>query len=284
MNNLTAGNALTKGLEVLETGQNRSNEYQDRLFRTHFGVSPKTASTVWNCLVRQVSIDGDSKDLKHFFWTLFFFKTYETEGLMHSRFHADEKTLRKACKKMYRAISSLFDDFIVFPDDPDPNDPRPMFLISVDATDFRIQEPGKFDSAWFSHKLKKAAVRYEVALDMHGHIVHTSPPYKAGTPDLNIFRDELKGKLPPNRYAVTDDGYKDEKCLAKSDTDSDEVYEILNRIGGRHETVNSRYKSFGILSQTYRHHLIDHVDIFDAITVLIQIGILHGEYLWKNEY
>ena len=285
---LTPESALTHGINVVGVGPKRSMAYLDRSFREHFGVSPKTAATAWNRLVLnhhlETRITGELKDLTQFFWTLFFLKTYETEGRMHSRFKADEKTIRNACKKFYKAIACLYDDFIVFPDDPDPNDPRPMLLISVDGTDFRIQEPGKFDSKWFSHKLKKAALRYELALDMHGHIVHTSPPYKAGTPDINIFRDELKGKLPPNRYAVADDGYKDEKCLRKSDTDSNKVYEFLNRKSGRHETINSRYKSFGILGQTYRHHLIDHVDIFEAITVLIEIGICHGEYSWKNEY
>ena len=72
--------------------------------------------------------------------------------------------------------------------------------ITVDGTDFLCQPPNDGDErrSWISFKLKKPAVRYEVAVSIQsGDIVWVSGPWRAGRhPDITIFREGgLKQKL-----------------------------------------------------------------------------------------
>jgi hypothetical protein len=40
--------------------------------------------------------------------------------------------------------------------------------VTVDGTDFRINEPTDFSTKWFSHKFKDPGLRYEVAISIKG--------------------------------------------------------------------------------------------------------------------
>ncbi len=85
--------------------------------------------------------------------------------------------------------------------------------ISVDGTDFRIQDIKPFWKGWFSHKFKGAGLRYEVAVSIQcGDIVWINGPFPAGAwPDLNVFRHSLKAKLiRAGERCEADDGYKGE--------------------------------------------------------------------------
>ena len=67
-------------------------------------------------------------------------------------------------------------------------------LVSVDGTDFEIQEPWPYhrlhSRMWFSHKFKGPGLRYEVGLSiLGGEIVWIGGPYACGLwPDLKIFK------------------------------------------------------------------------------------------------
>ena len=43
-------------------------------------------------------------------------------------------------------------------------DPGQRCKITVDGTDFRIQEPGPFNLKWYSHKLKWPGLHYEIGV------------------------------------------------------------------------------------------------------------------------
>lgn len=45
--------------------------------------------------------------------------------------------------------------------------------VTVDGTDFRINEPTDFSTKWFSHKFKGPGLRYEVAISIKGGILFT---------------------------------------------------------------------------------------------------------------
>jgi hypothetical protein len=51
----------------------------------------------------------------------------------------------------------------------------------------------------------------------------------------------------------------------------------------RQETVNKRFKQWGILVPTYRHDIVDHRDAFAAICVITQLVIRNGELLFEVE-
>ena len=79
-------------------------------------------------------------------------------------------------------------------------------MVSVDGTDFRIEETGK---QWYSHKFKKAGVRYEVGLAIKtGDIVWLEGPLPCGNwPDIKIFWAAMVHYLDKDERVEADDGY-----------------------------------------------------------------------------
>ena len=77
-------------------------------------------------------------------------------------------------------------------------------MTSLDGADCRTVESGR---KFYSHKYKKLAFRYEVALCIKtGQIVWINGPYEAGSwPDINIFRDSLLSHLEENERVEADD-------------------------------------------------------------------------------
>mmetsp|Transcript_28610 Transcript_28610/g.69505 ORF Transcript_28610/g.69505 Transcript_28610/m.69505 type:complete len:80 (-) Transcript_28610:186-425(-) len=54
-------------------------------------------------------------------------------------------------------------------------------------------------------------------------------------------------------------------------------------VRSRHETVNSRFNDYAILSTMYRHDYLFHGICFRAVAVIIQLG-LHERPIWEIEY
>jgi hypothetical protein len=160
----------------------------------------------------------------------------------------------------------------------------------VYTTDFLICEPSKplRSPKWFSHKFKKAGLRYEIAVSLKGgHIVWINGPYECGTwPDIEIFRNSLKSFLEPGERVEADDGYIGEEpefCKTPSGFSSRSECQdkFRSRLRSRHETVNARIKNFGILQNRYRHELTKHSLVFRACAVLSQLAIENGEPLFE---
>ncbi len=159
--------------------------------------------------------------------------------------------------------------------------------MSVDGTDFRIVEHGP---AFFSHKFKKSGLRYEVCISLRaGDIVWINGPFACGRwPDIKIFRQSLLSQLEDGERVEADDGYIGEapgkvKC-PKSFPNSEETLRMQAIARNRQETVNSRFKYWGILRQIYRHDIPSHGSVFEAIAVLTQVVIDHGEKLFAIDY
>ena len=160
-------------------------------------------------------------------------------------------------------------------------------LVSVDGTDFRIAENGR---RFYSHKFKKSGLRYEVAICiLTGDIVWVNGPYECGAwPDISIFRNSLMTNLAPNERVEADDGYVGEaplhvKC-PRSFTNRPETEAMQQRVRNRQETVNNRFKFWGILRQTYRHDIPKHGYVFRAIAIITQLSIKNGEKLFECGY
>ena len=161
--------------------------------------------------------------------------------------------------------------------------------MSIDGTDFRVAEHGP---AWSSHKYNmKSGVRYEVGLCIAtGDIVWINGPYNCGRwPDISIFRNSLLSHLAPNERVEADDGYIGEapryvKC-PKSIANVPEKEYMQQRVRNRQESVNNRFKFWGILKQVYKQHRISsHADVFRAVAVITQLAINSGEKLFTVYY
>ena len=163
--------------------------------------------------------------------------------------------------------------------------------MSCDGTDFQVYEHGR---KWYSHKNKKSALRYEVCLSIiTGDIVWINVPFVAGKHnDIIIFRSSLVSHLSFGERVEADDGYIGEapQCIKcpMSVTNPAGMKEIQGRVRSRQETVNRRFKDWGILKQVYRHDLPSHSEVFRAIAVITQIAIDSGEklfsYIYRDHY
>ena len=167
-------------------------------------------------------------------------------------------------------------------------------MISVDGVDFLIREPWPFVAAisniWYSHKYIKPALRYEIGLCIRtGHIVWVHGPFPAGKHnDETIFSMELAKMLDENERVEADKGYRSLVSKAKTPGYYSDMYpektNLQNAVRGRHESVNRRFKIWGILGGTYRHPLSKFSTVMDAIIFLTQLSIEDGEPLFHVDY
>jgi hypothetical protein len=161
--------------------------------------------------------------------------------------------------------------------------------MTVDGTDFRIPEQGPTFS---SHKYNmKSGFRYEVALCIKtGSIVWFNGPFACGKwQDITIFRMGLMTYLEEGERVKADDGYVGEaprRCKIPKYFQGSEREEMMKYVRNRQETVNKRFKNWGILKQVYRNkekiHL--HGEVFAAIVVITQVAINNGERLFDVDY
>lgn len=125
-------------------------------------------------------------------------------------------------------------------------------------------------------------MRYEVGCNIQtGDIVWVVGPKPCGEwPDIKIFRTWLKGCLLPGEMVEADNGYRGERGHIRLPRDYISISDRLAKEGARarHETVNRRFKQFGVLKQIFRHDKGKHKFCFSAVVVLTQLGFECGEY------
>ena len=159
--------------------------------------------------------------------------------------------------------------------------------MTVDGTDFLIEEPQPFDEKWFSHKFKHAGLRYEIAVNIKtGWIVWVNGPFAAGSyDDLTIFRSALLQELMPGERVETDQGYRGEiACSRPSDYVTDEEKWMKSKAMARHENINGRLKRFNILTHRYRGDRNRHGDFVRAIAAIVQFDIRSGFGVYQVHY
>ena len=160
-------------------------------------------------------------------------------------------------------------------------------LVSVDGTDFKINEPTPFSKKWFSHKENHAGLRYEVGICIQtGWIVWTNGPYPPGHwPDLSISRDGLTDMLDRHELFLADGTYKDKHGWCDTPTGlNNKDQRMKGKARARHENVNGKLKAFGCLKQCFRHHRTKHGLVFLAVANIVQAHIqVHG-INWKLKY
>lgn len=152
-------------------------------------------------------------------------------------------------------------------------------LISVDGTDCSICEPWPFDPAYWSHKTNGPALRYEIGVCLQtGFIVWLNGPYKpCSWPDLRIFRHRLMHALGLGEWIVADGGYRDGyQFVIPKHAGPSWLQDMTALACSRHETINSRFKKWKILSTHYRHELARHEITFSAIANMTQLSLMES--------
>jgi hypothetical protein len=156
--------------------------------------------------------------------------------------------------------------------------------VTVDGTDFRIMEPSPFDPKWLSEKFNGPGLKYEVAVCIKtGWIVHTNGPYPCGEwHDLTVARDDLCYKLADSdedEMALADGGYQDGYCFFETPTGHNNEDQRMKAIArARHETINRRFKMWGVMGQRFRGRPQHHSKFFDCVANLTQFLIMTCAY------
>jgi hypothetical protein len=164
--------------------------------------------------------------------------------------------------------------------------------MTIDGTDFRIPQKGivKKGNAFASHKYAgKSALRYELGVNiLAGNLVWIQGPYPAGKyTDIKIFNKVLRNFLEPGERVEADEGYRGHpdkiKCPGNY-VNPAENRAMQGRVRVRPEMLNGRLKTWGVLSQVFRHHITMHGNVFWACTVMTQLTIENGKPLFEVEY
>jgi hypothetical protein len=163
--------------------------------------------------------------------------------------------------------------------------------MTIDGTDFQIPQKGipKKGNSFASHKYAgKSALRYELGVNiLAGNLVWIQGSYPAGKyTDIKIFNKVLRNSLEPGERVGADEGYRGHpdkiKCPG-NDVNPAENRAMQGRVRARHEMLNGRLKTWGILSQVFRHHITMHGNVFQACAVVTQLTIENGEPLFEVE-
>jgi len=167
-------------------------------------------------------------------------------------------------------------------------------LITVDGTDFMINEPSPRDEKWYSEKFEHAGLTYEVGICLQtGWIVWVNGPFAAGEwNDIAIARCDLHEMLDRREMYVADKGYKDSNgwALAPTVFRRSRPQHLLATARARHEDVNGCFKEFGILRNCFDLHRTKHGRVFRACAEITQAKIqlerttfqVHYHELWNR--
>ena len=260
-----------------------------RRWRALFGATPYVCAKVW------ILIDTpNNKRLpsnaqrKHLMWALLFLREYEVEESHACLTGVDEDTFRK-WQKIFVEELTFLECRIILWKDRKVNDIYNDALTSVDGTDISVPNYKPFWKGWYSHKINKAGVRWEVALCLRtGEIVWIHGPFPCGRwPDLLIFRHAMISHMDDDERAEADDGYIGEptKTLTpKRNTRNESDADFRQYTRNRQETINARLKDWSCLSGRLRHSLGFHSAMFCAVAVLCQLAIQSGEPLFQIDY
>jgi hypothetical protein len=200
---VTEAQMLRLGLSFIGVDEERTNRAHDNSNRDRFtksyGVSPLICTIIFGDL--QVLDIGDKKiskpKPKHFLLCMFWLKRYQVESLLSTIFGFHEETVRKWLWTYAKAIQALkqymvstcyewfildticclkafyfFTKQIVWHGVPNDDNQQvgvndTSFLLSVDGTHCRVQEPhSRPNKNWFSHKHHKPCVAYEIGVHL----------------------------------------------------------------------------------------------------------------------
>ena len=289
---------------IIRRTRSTNESINDSRFVAFFGCTPVVCSYAWKKIQCQQDINPNATP-KHLLWSLLFLKLYLSEKVNASICECDEKTYRQWNWTMLEYLANI--DIVSTPmnylfcwfdrthqlylkirwDNRFKHNNGSCCLVTVDGTDFAVYEPFPFDPGFFSHKLRRAAVRYEIGICIQtGDIVWVNGPFKAGDwPDLRIARAGLIWELRDGEYYLADGGYYDGNqwsVTPNGDQTYDQYMKAVAR--ARHETCNGRFKNWGALRNLFRHNREKHGIVMMAAANLTQIGIKKHSRLFDVQY
>jgi len=294
---ITPDEMLERGLVMcqvdVEKQAKSSRKSNVESFRAEFGPDPKVLVKIWHDLqttnVEAARIDVTKRGVtvENYLIAFNFLKRYPKSKVQGNRFNCAKNTILKWRWYFVDRIKALVNEKIVWPKEWSDGSDVPTLLFTVDGVHFQRNEPthGRWSKnpKCYSHKFKRSAVNYEIAIHLHdSKVVHFRGPSKASTPDITIFREELINKIPAGHFCIGDKGYLGEidKIMTPNSHDTPEVRKFKGRARARHETFNKMLKRFECLDERHIHKEPQQAVIFEAVLVICQYQMENGEPLF----
>lgn len=252
-------------------------------FRCNFGIDPQSARAAIIDIQTQMKIDEPLRnfEVKYFFLTLHWLKTYNRYEVMEGTWNLHPETIGLKVKEYAKRIQALKHSKIKF----GGFDKDEIFLLSLDGVHCRTFEVRKDPSTkWYSHKHHGPGVTYLLGIAIKtSRLIWIDGPYPASKHDITIYRTGgLKQLMKPGKRGIGDSAFSGEpnSISISHNEDSAEVRKYKGMVKARHETFNSRIKSFDILASIFRHDIALHQACFEAVCVLVQYDMENGHPLF----
>ena len=186
----------------------QTSALNDRTFVSFYGASPEVLSECFEILSDKI----DGLKLKHLLWCCMFMKLYLPEDVMCILLSTSKPTFRKWTWAVIEALANESATIICWEKRKRNLPDSAICSVSVDGTDFKVQEPSPFNPKMKSHKFNGSALKYEVAISIFsGDIVWVYGPHEGSKHDITIFRESLKGILEDGEMVEADQGYRGEE-------------------------------------------------------------------------
>lgn len=130
---------------------------------------------------------------------------------------------------------------------------------------WELKNQNQFQRKWFSHKLKVAGLRHEMAVFLRSDcILWANVPFPCCSfPDMKIFSSKLHDMILIKEAIIANSVYSGEKYVTPASLHRS--YTIHKHARARHEAVNERLKHFSALSHVFRHGLERYEYAFCAV-------------------
>jgi hypothetical protein len=284
---ITSNEMLKVGLTVGTYTRSRINAASKakniERFKSMYGSSPRVVALIWEDLqttqVDAAHVLPKDRKVKYYLMALHHLKRYPPEYERERQFDINIGWSRDWCWFFIEKIQALKVEKIKWPDDNFGTD---IWVLTVDGTHCWIQEPKhptwSQDPKYFSHKYGRAGLNYELGISLvDGHLVWMKGPFKAGSNDVQIFRDEgLKAKLrATGKMAIGDGGYCGHpyQISTPNSHESKQCAKFKSRALKRHERFNGLTKAFDCLSGRFRHCVPRFKNCFEAVCVICQYQV-----------
>ena len=250
-------------------------------FKSHYGIHPNHASTLWNDLmtttIPAARVDEDDANLLGLLWALNFLRINMSLRVRRSlfRWKGDINLMGTTIWFWVDKIAALVSHKIKWPTEFDTT-----FVYSVDGTMFRMNEPRDPDfqknPEWFNHKHRCAGWNVQVVLHIHKQQCCHIQISKGKENDMaNLNLSGIFDHLPDGCKAIVDGGYAEShrKLSGYNQFDTELVKHYKARVKSRQETFNARLKIFQILKHKFEYGKEKFPVCFTAVAVLVQYMI-----------
>ena len=290
---VTVDEMLSEGIRLAKLDEMKSKRsVQERDFIDRYGSTPTVLAYLWEDLqtttIAEARVSEKDADLRFFLIAMHFLKQYPTESERKAANQQRVHTQRDWVWFFVNKIAALRAQKIVWPESHSIGDD--IWVATVDGTMSASNERSHptlaKDPEQFSFKHKSAGFNVEIAVSIkESRCIWINGPYKAGKyADRVIFKAPggLRDKLVSvGKKAIADGGYTGYPAQLSTPNihDAKEVRTFKSRALKRHEKFNGMLKCFKCLSVKFRHKE-KFIETFQAVTVICQYQLEHGQPLW----